>query len=378
MISIIPATRVEVSLSALRYNLLQFSNILTEPTKILSIIKANAYGHGLEIAKALEELVIGFGVVTVEEGVRLRQLGIKKKLIVLGLIENAKDFLAAQEFNLEVALMDLDNLQSLSTQLPPLAIHIKLNTGLNRLGILPEQLPAFLHTLGNNPLIRVQGIYSHLADAENPASFQTKEQLKSFRLALDTNQPLVEKLEKHIANSASTLLFPQSHYDYVRVGISTYGIWPSQETLDAWEYTDKKSHDFQLKPALSYRTSIVAIQEISAGSLIGYAGTYRTRRKSRIATVPIGYYEGVMRTLSNKGIMLVNGKRAPIIGNVCMNMTMLDVSDIPMARKHSVVTFIGSDGAETISATEQSVFADTIPYLLLSNIPPHIPRIYQE
>jgi len=387
---------------AIAHNLQAFRKLLKPQTKLFGVVKSNAYGHGLGILSAVEPLVDGLAVVNVAEGLEIRKLGFKKRVLVLGPFFSHEELLEAQKNNLEIEIVKQEDLTYLrfalpSNLLPPLKVHIKVNTGLNRLGFLPQDLSTILPQLQNNPNIVTQGIFSHLSDAENPASLQTKEQLQSFTEAINSFPESAKNIEKHIAASSATLLFPNSHFDLVRIGISMYGLWPSQETHDAWhamqppsssstppsssssnlEFRTLRFHsgqalNLELFPALTYQTKIMCIQNVPAGSLVGYGGSYRTRRPSRIATIPVGYYEGLPRSLSNKGKVVTCDKEAPLVGRICMNMSMIDITDIPEATVNSDVTLIGKG----ISADKQAELAGTISYELLSRIPEHIPRIY--
>ncbi len=342
----------------------------------MAIIKANAYGHDYRIAPFIEHLVDGFGVVNVAEAVQLKKLGIQKRIIVIGATETDKDWQIAQKHNIEVCVFNDQCVKHLSATQPPLRAHIKLNTGLNRLGVSPKQLQDLFSSL-DIPQIVIQGIFSHLADSENPHSIQTKQQLHNFHAALQSCETKTASLEKHLAATAATMLFPESHFDWVRIGIGLYGIWPSPETIDSWKSIHTQS-TFYLQPALRYCTTISCIQEVEMGERIGYGGTYRTRRNSRIATIPVGYYEGLPRQLSNKALTKIAGKIAPIVGNICMNMTMVDVTDIPEAFVGTEVTVIDNNYDGPVSAQKQAERADTIPYTLITNIPAHIPRIFLE
>ncbi|OGC81440.1 MAG: alanine racemase [Candidatus Abawacabacteria bacterium RBG_16_42_10] len=387
---------------AIAHNLQAFRKLLKPQTKLFGVVKSNAYGHGLGILSAVEPLVDGLAVVNVAEGLEIRKRGFKKRVLVLGPFFSHEELLEAQKNNLEIEIVKQEDLTYLrfalpSNLLPPLKVHIKVNTGLNRLGFLPQDLSTILPQLQNNPNIVTQGIFSHLSDAENPASLQTKEQLQSFTEAINSFPESAKNIEKHIAASSATLLFPNSHFDLVRIGISMYGLWPSQETHDAWhamqppsssstppsssssnlEFRTLRFHsgqalNLELFPALTYQTKIMCIQNVPAGSLVGYGGSYRTRLPSRIATIPVGYYEGLPRSLSNKGKVVTCDKEAPLVGRICMNMAMIDITDIPEATVNSDVTLIGKG----ISADKQAELAGTISYELLSRIPEHIPRIY--
>ena len=387
---------------AIAHNLQAFRKLLKPQTKLFGVVKSNAYGHGLGILSAVEPLVDGLAVVNVAEGLEIRKLGFKKRVLVLGPFFDHEELLEAQKNNWELEITKQEDITHSqfalpSSLLPELKVHIKVNTGLNRLGFSSSEIDNVCSQLQKIPNVRIQGIFSHLSDAENPASLQTKEQMHIFNQTIQNLPPELQNIEKHIAASSATLLFPGSHFDLVRIGISMYGLWPSQETHDAWhamqppsssstppsssssnlEFRTLRFHsgqalNLELFPALTYQTKIMCIQNVPAGSLVGYGGSYRTRLPSRIATIPVGYYEGLPRSLSNKGKVVTCDKEAPLVGRICMNMAMIDITDIPEATVNSDVTLIGKG----ISADKQAELAGTISYELLSRIPEHIPRIY--
>jgi len=375
---------------AIAHNLQAFRKLLKPQTKLFGVVKSNAYGHGLGILSAVEPLVDGLAVVNVAEGLEIRKLGFKKRVLVLGPFFDHEELLEAQKNNWELEITKQEDITHSqfalpSSLLPELKVHIKVNTGLNRLGFSSSEIDNVCSQLQKIPNVRIQGIFSHLSDAENPASLQTKEQMHIFNQTIQNLPPELQNIEKHIAASSATLLFPGSHFDLVRIGISMYGLWPSQETHDAWHAMQASTSssspssnlefrtlNLELFPALTYQTKIMCIQNVPAGSLVGYGGSYRTRRPSRIATIPVGYYEGLPRSLSNKGKVVTCDKEAPLVGRICMNMSMIDITDIPEATVNSDVTLIGKG----ISADKQAELAGTISYELLSRIPEHIPRIY--
>jgi len=285
---------------AIAHNLQAFRKLLKPQTKLFGVVKSNAYGHGLGILSAVEPLVDGLAVVNVAEGLEIRKLGFKKRVLVLGPFFDHEELLEAQKNNWELEITKQEDITHSqfalpSSLLPELKVHIKVNTGLNRLGFSSSEIDNVCSQLQKIPNVRIQGIFSHLSDAENPASLQTKEQMHIFNQTIQNLPPELQNIEKHIAASSATLLFPGSHFDLVRIGISMYGLWPSQETHDAWHAMQASTSssspssnlefrtlNLELFPALTYQTKIMCIQNVPAGSLVGYGGSYRTRRPSRI------------------------------------------------------------------------------------------------
>ncbi|RMG22411.1 MAG: alanine racemase, partial [Methanobacteriota archaeon] len=255
-------------------------------------------------------------------------------------------------------------------------VHLKINTGTNRLGIRPENLDSVINHLKHSAYIVTEGIYTHFANIEDTTdhSFAMK-QLQLF------NQ-VVEKIRKefnisriHSACSAAALLFPETHFNAIRLGISQYGMWPSRETFVSYKIQHANNGSERLQPLLSWKTKIGQVFEVPSGECIGYGCTYKVTRPTRIATLPVGYFDGVDRRLSNNGYFLVHGQRAPIRGRVCMNLTMIDVTDIPNVKVGDVVTLIGRDGAEIVSADDWASWMHTINYEVTTRINPSIHRI---
>ncbi len=367
---------LEIDHAAIRHNLHFFRSLIPQQTRLFSVIKSNAYGHGLlAVAKTIDQHPNTAGAIvnSIDEGILLRTNHFQKRIIVAGAYRNKSLLQAAQENNLELEIVNEQNIQELewlSADLPPLKIFIKVNTGLNRLGFSKKHFVDAFNKIQHWKSIKMLGFFSHFANSEDPQSLQTLQQIATFK-ELANNFP---NYEKHIAASAGTVLIPEAHFDLVRIGIGTYGLWPAEEVAILWRQSHSKTISDPLQPALSFRTRIVHINSVGAGELVGYGGTYMTTRDSRLAVLPCGYYEGLPRSLSNKANVLVCGKKAPIVGRIAMNMTIIDITDIPEANQESIVTIIGSDGDQYISAAEQALHADTIDYELLTRLPEFIHR----
>lgn len=367
---------LEIDHQAIINNLIFLHSQIPNTTKLFPVIKSNAYGHGmLAVAKTLQTRpeVVGVVVNSIEEALLLRNNLFSKRILVAGAFRTKELVVAAKQQDIELEVVDfiaLDLLQSLSPQHLPLKIHIKLNTGLNRLGFNEGELPNAVQRLKKNSAIEIQGLFSHLANSEDPQSLQTTKQISIFK-KITKRYP---GYENHIASSVGTLLIPDAHLDIVRVGISTYGLWPSPEVEIIWHKQNPNRVGSPLSRALQFRCTIVHIAELLAGEAIGYGGSFTTKRPTRIAVIPCGYYEGLPRAWSNKANVLVCGKKAPIIGRIAMNMTTIDITDIPAANETSIVTIIGQDGDNLLTADDQATFGDTINYELLARLPSFIQR----
>lgn len=367
---------LEIDHQAITDNLSFFRKILPQTTKLFSVIKSNAYGHGfLAVANTIQNHpgVDGAVVNTIAEGLLLRANQFSKRILVAGAYRTKDLVMQAQEQSLELEFTHEDQLtwlQYLKAQFPPLIIHLKVNTGLNRLGLDHDQLNQVLMILKQNPLIKIQGLFSHFASSEDPQNQQTISQIKRFNAFLAAHPGY----ENHISASTATLLIPEAWYDLVRVGFSTYGLWPSSATETVWYQQNPQCSQSPLKPALKFLSTIVSLTWIEAGELVGYGGTFVTPRRTRIAVLPCGYAEGLPRLWSNRASVLICGKRAPIIGRIAMNMTTVDVTDIPEVNQKSIVTIIGTDHQQILSAAEQASMAETIDYELLTRLPEFIPR----
>jgi alanine racemase len=367
---------LRVDTGALRRNAARFA-ALVAPARLGAVVKANGYGHGLvPVARALEDVAARLMVYSGDEALALRAAGNSAELLVLGPVEPAS-LAALHQANVAITLWDegafARDIARVGAALGrPYDVHAKVDTGVTRLGLEPARTATALEAYGRDPALRLRGVYTHLAAAEELESQFTLQQLATFEAAL---APIDAELRargvlRHAAATAAAILFPKLRLDFVRIGIGLYGIWPSPETEAA------ANGMLELEPALSWTSELVVIREVEAGRSIGYGCTFRTARPSRIGVVPIGYAEGVPRALSNRGAMLVNGRRAPIVGRVCMNMTFLDVTDVPQAQPGSRVTLVGRDGTTSISANEFGEWADTIGYEIVARLPEAIPRRY--
>jgi alanine racemase len=375
VISISPLlpTYATINLAALAHNLSRIKRYLSPGCDVMAIVKANAYGHGaMEIAHALARHGIGrFAVASLDEGIALRQAGLSASIIVLGALfeEQVSDLVAHQ---LTPVVSDGRLLPALAkaaySHPTPYPIHLKVETGMGRLGLSPEELLVLLE----NPLLQsplqVDGLMTHLADADGKDSTFTEQQLGAFRAVQEhirqrgVTIPLV-----HTANSAAIVRFPGAHFSLVRPGIMLYGYHTLPATVPAPD----------LRPVLSLRSTIVQLRTIPRGGTVSYNGTFVASRPTRIAVLPIGYADGYSRRLSHRGSVLIQGHRVPIVGLVCMDMIMVDVTDLPPVQVGEAVTLIGQQGGESIWADEVADWIGTIPYEVLCGIGSRVPRLYE-
>ncbi|MFQ6083866.1 MAG: alanine racemase, partial [Candidatus Aminicenantia bacterium] len=346
---------VEIDSSALKYNIQQFRNLIGSTKKMAVIVKANAYGHGiLEISKLASQYDTDWlGVNSLEEALLLRKNGINLPIILLGYVP-LSELQEAVENNLRLTVYNqetIDKLDEITSKIKRKAyLHVKLETGTHRQGIKGKDLLPFIERIKRYPYLIIEGISTHFANIEDTTDHSyAQSQLEKFNYYL--NLLIKNKIEipiKHTACSAATILFPKTHFDLVRVGIGIYGLWPSNETY--LSCIQNQREPVNLKPVLTWKTKIVQIKEVPEGAYIGYGCTYKTTRPTRLAVLPMGYYDGYDRHLSNSSYVLVKGKRAPLRGRVAMNIITVDITDIPGVKLEDEVVLLGQQGKETITA----------------------------
>lgn len=340
----------------------------------MAVVKANAYGHDASlVSEAIQDKVDWFGVNSVREAFELSMVGVdqrpRRPFVVLGHTEaDHAETIVARGFR--QALFRRDVAEALSRAAKKLSrpayVHLKIETGLYRLGVTPQELAGFARFLTELDGVVVEGLYTHFADVEDPASDFYQEQLRQLwdTLAVLRKQGLEPSLV-HASPSAGALLHDQDKMALARVGIGLYGIWPSVGTRDALE--------LELKPALTWKCRIAQVKSVPAGASVGYDRTYRASTDRRIAVIPVGYSDGLDRSLSGRGFVLVRGQRAPIVGRVAMNMTMIDVSEVA-AEEDDEVVLIGEQGDEILTAEEIASWSDTIAYEVVARLPRELPR----
>jgi alanine racemase len=357
---------------SLRWNFRQIRSSVGSQIKILSMVKANGYGHGAPaIAKTLAaEGCDAFGVATIEEAIELRQHGITSPILVLtGVYLDQLDLFF--DHRLTPVAHDIDALQRLDAAVArrgeSLNVQLKIDTGMGRIGFLPAEIDSWLPQTKRLKAVKVEGIFSHFSHAESVEGQYTRKQLEIFQNVVQRLRdegvapPLV-----HLANSAATITLPAAYFNMVRPGLMLYGIYPAPAMTAR----------ISLKPVLSWKTRILQVKTVPSNTSISYGQTFVTKRDSLIATLPIGYADGYPRLLSNRGQALVGGKRAPVAGRVCMDLTMLDVTGIGKIQQGDEVVLLGTQGNETISADEMAAWADTISYEILTSIGARVPRIH--
>ena len=362
-----------IDLDALIYNLGSLHNHLKGHSRIIAVVKANAYGHGaVPITRALEASGVGFfAVAFVDEGIELRRAGIRSPILVMGgfFKEQVGDLF---EYKLTPVIFHFDHLDWLASELKgredSLAVHVKVDTGMGRLGLPPREVLLLVKKLRKLPGLSLEGLMSHFSDKDPHKSPAAQEQIRLFeKVREELKAEGIQIPLHHLANSSAIFSLEESWYSGVRPGISLYGYAPSH----------KLENVLSLKPVLSLKCRITHLRKVPAGTKISYGGTFITQRETMIVVLPIGYADGFPRALSNRGAGLIKGRRAPIVGNICMDMIVLDVTNIPDIKMGDEVVLIGRQGDEMISAVELAEKIETIPYEILSAIGKRIPRIYK-
>lgn len=368
----------EIDLNAALFNMESMHRNLKPGTKMTAVIKTDGYGHGaLRIARKLEPLdyLWGYAVATYEEAKELRDGGIRKPILILGYVfPYCYEELARQE--IRPACFREDMLEELSEAAKKagrkVPVHVAVDTAMSRIGVRPDDTGiAFVKKALGLPGICVEGIFTHFSKADETEKDNTRRQIREFtafcsRIETETGCriPIC-----HCSNSAGLIRFPEANLDMVRAGITLYGLWPSQEV---------ERDIVPLRPLLSLYSHVVYVKTIAEGTPVSYGGTYVADHPVRLATIPVGYGDGYARGLSNRGYVLIHGKKAPICGRVCMDQFMVDVTDIPDVREGDLVTLIGTDQEETITLEELGELSGRFNYEFACGLGRRIPRIYLE
>ncbi len=378
-----PKTWVEISASALKSNIETFRRLVGKKTQLMAVVKANAYGHGnVAVAQIAEKNGIEwFGVDAVQDGYDLRRAGIKGSILVMGYTPPDNICLAVDQglafvaYGQEVAkeLARLSKQGKLKNKYAK--VHLKVETGTLRQGLSGKELMAYAKKLAAIPGVEIQGAYTHFANIEDTTEHTfASSQIKRFKDECDALGKAGIELEvRHTACSAAAILFPQTYNDLIRLGIAMYGMWPSKETKAVAQRTHRNNLD--LKPVLAWKTTIAQVKNVPKGTGIGYGLSAKTTRPSKIAVLPVGYWDGYDRKLSNSGHVLVRGQRCDVIGRICMNMCMADVTDVKGVKAGDTVVLLGKDKKETVTAEDLAGHIGTINYEVVTRINPLAPRI---
>ena len=366
-------TKCVIDLPAFRENLNAVKNRVGN-TKIMALVKADAYGHGMEqIAAEAQAWGIDYlGTATLEEGALLRKSGIRVPILCLGALPlGSEEMCVIHQIEQAVSSAEaLFRLQRVCEEHHSFVdVHLKIETGMHRTGVRSGQaLREVLNALKCCSRVRLKGVFTHLAASDTQDDTYTRQQADAFAEALEQiRQNGFRDFLVHCANSGAILSYPELYFDMVRAGIVLYGYYPSGETKET----------FPVKPVLSWKTAVAAVNEIQAGEAISYSGTFVAQRDMRVAVLPVGYGDGYRRLLSNKAEVLIHGKRAPIVGNICMDMMMADVTEIPGVSLGDPVVLIGRQGKEAITAEELAALCGTISYEIMLSITPRVPKEYR-
>ena len=366
-------TYARIDLQAIKENILNIKSLLNKGTKLLAVIKADGYGHGaLKIAEMLKDKVDYFAVATLDEGIELRKNNIDIPILILGYIskEECRD---AIKYDITETVYNLDMAQNINDEAKKQGkiakIHIALETGMNRIGFKSDDKSInYIKSIDKMENIFLEGMFTHFSCADEKDKDYAKRQLnlyKEFAEKLELNNVNIKL--KHVANSAGIIDLEDCDLDMVRSGIITYGLYPSDEV---------KKEKLKLKPALQWKSHIVNVFKAEKGSKIGYGGTYTAHKDMLVGTISVGYADGYSRSLSNKGRVLIHGKYAPIIGRICMDVMMVDISNINNVKIEDEVTLIGKDGDEEITIEEISSLAGSFNYEFACNIGKRVNRVY--
>jgi alanine racemase len=363
------ATWVEINLSRLSWNL-QVIRTHVAPAKVMIIVKANAYGHGLgEVVKHLSSQADYIGVAVLEEGIFLRELGVTAPILILGGIWGDQVPLYLQH-DLTLTASSVERLEQIDVVAGQMGVkakvHLKIDTGMERIGVHYYNA----HIIQEKGLrcanVEVEGIFSHFANADSPDLAHARLQVERFNEVLKFYERNGLPMPiRHMANSAAILQLPESHFDMVRPGIMLYGVYPSQEVV----------RTVQVKPALAWKSRVVYFKVVQPGHPVSYGSTWQSDHPTRVVTLPVGYGDGYFRSLSNRTQVIISGKKYPQVGRVCMDQMMVNIEN-DSAFNGDEVTLIGESGRETINAQDLADWAGTIPYEILTNINTRVPRVY--
>lgn len=372
VLPVLRPTWAEIDLGALRHNFKEIKRKLTKGASLLPVVKADGYGHGMEeIARVALSCGAKFlGVANIEEGILLRKRRITAPILILGSVYPLSNFTHILRYNLTPAICSLEASRELSRiarrKKKRVKVHIKVDTGMGRIGVSAENAANLVNKVVKLPGIIIEGIFTHLAAADSDYEF-TMEQIGKFQSVIDElKRDNINIKYKHAANSTAVLRYSDAHFNMARPGISLYGLVPFEGA----------EREIDLRPVMQLKTKIIFIKRVKKGTSISYGRTWKAERDSIIGTLPIGYADGYNRLLSNRAEVLICGKRVPIVGRVCMDMCMVDITSLPDVKVGEEVVLIGSQGKEKITADEIAKLIGTISYEVVCGISKRVPRIY--
>ncbi|MGN0334141.1 MAG: alanine racemase [Lachnospiraceae bacterium] len=366
----------DIDLDAVTFNYEQMHQNLSDHTKMIAVIKTDAYGHGaVPIAKHIEKLdyLWGFATATVDEAAELRMAGIQKPILVLG-YSFPESYETIVKYDIRQTVFSMEAAEGLSEeavrQQKDVVFHVKLDTGMGRIGYqTAEEALTDLKKISKLPNVVLEGIFTHFAAADSADKTYTNAQIQKYQEIVDVlSDAGIHFQLHHCSNSAGIIDLAQIKTELVRAGIISYGLWPSDEVT---------KDRVLLKPVLSLKSHVVYVKDVKPGTAISYGGTWIAKRTSRIATVPVGYGDGYPRSLSNKGYVIIHGKKAPIVGRVCMDQFMIDVTEVPETKAGDEVILLGTDGTLSITAEELGDLSGRFNYELVCDLGNRIPRIYR-
>ena len=369
---------IEVDGEALRHNLGVFRQVVSERTQIAAVVKANAYGHGLDVVtSAISSAVDWYAVHSAKEALELRRFGVRHPILVMGFVPRPAAVQLDADTHVVVSTPEvvdwLGDHRRRTGIAPP--IHIKVETGTHRQGVPPSAIPDLCHRAAQHGL-SVVGLATHFANIEDTLEHDfARLQLERFNAAVETARRALGETPAwiHASCSAAALLFREADFTLARVGIGLYGHWPSRETQLSW-ILEHGRNGLGLRPALTWKARVGQLQDVPVGGTVGYGRTWSALRPTRLAVLPTGYADGYPRELGNRARALVRGTAAPVVGRVCMNITMLDVTDVPETAVGDHVVLLGRDGDRQVTAEELAGLAGTINYEILARLSPAIPR----
>jgi alanine racemase len=364
---------VEINLDHIAHNINQFKQVTGGKIDLMAVVKADGYGHGAAAvaAAAISAGASSLAVAFVEEGVDLRRAGITVPILLLGYTDPLQ-FSALVDYNLTPTVFGYDTALQYSAMATAkgvtLPIHLKVDTGMGRVGLLPDEAVEVIARICRLPGLEASGLFTHFAAAEAVDGIYTAEQIQLFnRIVEHCYEKGITFKTIHAANSAAAINCPGSYYNLVRLGLAMYGLYPAPEL---------EGGPVKLRQALSFKSRVVLVKKMPPGSSVSYGCTYRTAGEALIATIPVGYADGYSRLLSNKGQVLIRGQRAPVVGTICMDHLMVDVTEIPGVRLHDEVVLYGRQGGEEITVEEAAALIGTVNYELLCAVDKRVSRFY--